>query len=124
MKCTAVVDELMSAFKTRRTDGRIKDPKSIAIIERYAMKLSEQEFTPKALNSLMVLKLLIASGDDMPHDENSAESFQKAYRSWGVIYSRSLGSYDSVLGSYDSVMWNLMHLDRLIWEVLEEEGIV
>lgn len=117
MKCVAVVDELMSAFKTRRTDGRIKDPKSIAIIERYAMKLSEQEFTPKALNSLMVLKLLIASGDDMPHDENSAESFQKAYRSWGVIYSRSLGSYDSV-------MWNLMHLDRLIWEVLEEEGIV
>lgn len=88
-----------------------------AIIERYAMKLSEHELTPKALNSLMVLKLLIASGDDMPHDENSAESFQKAYRSWGVIYSRSLGSYDSV-------MWNLMHLDLLIWEVLEEEGIV
>ena len=98
MKCTAVVDELMSAFKTRRTDGRIKDPKSIAIIERYAMKLSEQEFTPKALNSLMVLKLLIASGDDMPHDENSAESFQKAYRSWGVIYSRSLGSRVNIVG--------------------------
>ena len=76
MKCTAVVDELMSAFKTRRTDGRIKDPKSIAIIERYAMKLSEQEFTPKALNSLMVLKLLIASGDDM-HTMKTAQSHSK-----------------------------------------------
>ncbi|WP_426770645.1 DUF7238 family protein [Enterobacter cloacae complex sp. 363J6] len=117
MKCTAVVDELMNRYYERKENARIKDPKSIAIIERYAMKLSEQDFTPKAINSLMILKLLIASGDDMPHDENSAESFQKAYRSWGVIYSRSLGSYDSV-------MWNLMHLDRLIWEVLEEEGIV
>lgn len=117
MKCTAAVDELMSRYYKRKEDSRIKESKSIEIIERYAMKLREQEFTPKAINSLMILKLLIASGDDMPYDVDSAEGFQKAYRSWGVIYSRSLGSYDSV-------MWNLMHLDKLIWEVLEEEGFV
>lgn len=116
MNCTSAVAELMSYYQERCEKARITEPKAISIIEKYAAKLSEQEFTPKALNSLMVLKLLIASGDDMP-DTNSAGEFQKAYRSWGVIYSRSMGSYDTV-------MWNLMHLDKLIWEVLEEEGII
>lgn len=114
---TEILDELMYVYRERCNNGRITEPKAKAIIERYWFKLREQDASSKLLNSLMVFKLLIASGDDMPCDTNSAEEFQKAYRSWGVIYSRSLGSYDSV-------MWNLMHLDKLIWEVLEEEGIV
>lgn len=112
-----MIDELMGIYNKRCVNARITEPKVIAIIENYAGKLRNQQFSAKALNSLMVLKLLIASGDDMPYDSDSAGEFQKAYRSWGVIHSRSLGSYDSV-------MWNLMHLDRLIWEVLEEEGYV
>ncbi|ALA45263.1 hypothetical protein ADS69_00158 [Enterobacter phage phiEap-3] len=112
-----IIDELMYVYKERCKNGRITEPKAKAIIENYCAKVQAQDASSKLLNSLMILKLLIASGDDMPYDVDSAGEFQKAYRSWGVIYSRSLGSYDSV-------MWNLMHLDRLIWEVLEEEGIV
>lgn len=111
-----VFDDLMRIYHSRKADGRIKDPKSIAIIERYITKLLSSELNARRINSLMVLKCLVMSGDDMPHETNSAAEFQKAYRSWGVIYSRSMGSYDSV-------MWNLMHLDDLIWEVLKEEGI-
>lgn len=112
-----IIDELMHVYQKRCESGRITEPKAKAIIENYWNKLRSQDASSKLLNSLMILKLLIMSGDDMPHDADNAAEFQKAYRSWGVIYSRSLGSYDSV-------MWNLMHLDRLIWEVLEEEGIV
>lgn len=113
----AVIAELMNKYYSQKEDGRIKDTKSMMIIEHYAEKLSKQELSAKTVNSLMVLKCLIMSGDDLPHDSGSAEGFQKAYRSWGVIYTRSIGSYDTI-------MWNLMHLDKLIWEVLEEEGII
>lgn len=110
-----IIDELMYVYRERCENARITEPKVRAIIENYCSKIQVQDASSKLLNSLMVLKLLIASGDDMPYDCEYMSEFQKAYRSWGVIYSRSPGSYDSV-------MWNLMHLDRLIWEVLEEEG--
>ena len=111
-----IIDELMYVYRERCEKARITEPKVKAIIENYCSKIQAQDPSAKLLNSLMILKLLIASGDDMPYDATNAAEFQKAYRSWGVIYSRSLGSYDSV-------MWNLMHLDKLIWEVLKEEGI-
>ncbi|MEG1903892.1 MAG: hypothetical protein RR212_05800 [Bacteroidales bacterium] len=111
-----IIDELMYVYRERCENARITEPKARAIIENYCSKIQAQDASAKLLNSLMILKLLIASGDDMPYDASSAEEFQKMYRSWGVIYSRSLGSHDSI-------MWNLMHMDKLIWEVLKEEGI-
>lgn len=62
----ATIIELMNKYYSLKENGRIKDAKSIAIIERYAEKLSKQELSPKTVNSLMVLKCLIMSGDDIP----------------------------------------------------------
>lgn len=105
--------ELLSKYHDRKSNCAIKEPKAISIIEKYAARIQGDDLN---INRLMILKCLILSGDDMPCDYSNAEGFQKAYRSWGVIHTRSFGSYDTI-------MWNLMHMDDLIWEVLKEEGI-
>lgn len=104
---------LIEGYESFKSKGKIKDPKSITIIDKYASRISGDNLTTERL---MILKLLILSGDDMPHDVGYAAGFQKAYRTGLIIYSRGLGSHDSI-------MWNLMHMDDIIWQVLKEEGI-
>lgn len=104
-------------FQYITSDGGIRirnvnDPKSIAIIEKYQSKMGSNP-TPE---QQMIYKLLIQSGDDMPHDCSTAAGFQKAYRVGEVIYSTGLGNSDTI-------MWHLMHMDSIIWEVLKEEGL-
>lgn len=112
-----MLDYLIKAFEERKEKGCIEDQRSADLIDLYIKGIqNSQESESKKLNQLMILKCLIMSGDDM-WLTGSAEEFHKAYRSWGVIYSRGIGSYDSV-------MWNLMHMDDLIWKCLEEVGIV
>lgn len=106
-----LIDELMQKYYKRKEDGRITEERAIRIIEEYHARLVENP----TIDGLTILKCLCLSGDDMPVDVDSAAEFQKAYRSWGVIYNRGMGSYDTV-------MWHTMHLDDLIWEVLKDEG--
>lgn len=105
-------DELSDLYTTKIVRDRIKDEKAKSIIEDYAHAIMYQP----GLERLMILKLLILSGDDMHVDAKSAAEFQKMYRSWGVIPQNSIGSYDDI-------MWNLMHMDDIIWEVLGRNGI-
>lgn len=112
-----MLNSLIAVYTDRKEKGRIKDSRAISLIDSYIKGVQKSELPElKKLNQFMILKCLILSGDDMWLDGSAAE-FQKAYRSWSVIYSRGIGSYDSV-------MWNLMHMDDLIWKCLEEVGIV
>lgn len=105
-------DELSDLYTAKIVKSKIKDEKVKAIIEGYAKAISSSY----TLEQLVILKLLILSGDDMYVDTTCAEEFHKAYRSWGVIDSHGLGSHDTI-------MWNLLHMDDTIWQVLEENGL-
>lgn len=106
-----VIEIIMNQYRNRVYSGRIKEEKAKRIIEKYAEATKE---APTA-NRVMILKCLVLSGDDMPIDAKTATDFHKAYRQCDVIFT-----YGS--GSYDSIMWNLMHLEPIIWDVLSEEG--
>ncbi|QMP82680.1 hypothetical protein [Escherichia phage vB_EcoM_011D4] len=106
-----VIEIIMNQYRNRIWSGRIKEEKAKRIIEKYAEKTKQ---APTA-NRVMILKCLVLSGDDMPIDAETATDFHKTYRQCDVIFT-------SGFGSYDSIMWNLMHLDATIWDVLSEEG--
>lgn len=89
-----VIEIIMNQYRNRIWSGRIKEEKA---------------------NRIMILKCLVLSGDDMPIDAETATDFHKTYRQCDVIFT-------SGFGSYDSIMWNLMHLEPIIWDVLSEEG--
>jgi len=112
-----MIESLIAIYNDRKEKGRIKDTRAIDLIDSYIKGVQKSQLPEhKKLNQYMILKCLIMSGDEM-WLEGSAAEFQKAYRSWGVISTPGLASYDSV-------MWNLMHIDKLIWDCLEENGVI
>lgn len=61
----------------------------------------------------LLLKYFYEAGDDLPLDWGCSEGFQKAFRQVDVIYNKDFGSKDMVV-------WNLMHIDDIIWKVLAD----
>ncbi|QDH49056.1 hypothetical protein PHYNN_224 [Pantoea phage Phynn] len=107
-------NELSVQFEKRVEKGRIECPKAIKLINLYLDEIqnTDQDKIDERLTSLMVLRYLIVSGDDMCLDRDPTE-FHKEYRSWGVIPN-------SGLCCHDMIMWNLMHSDALIWKALDK----
>lgn len=111
-----MANELAVLFEKKVSHGRIKDNYTKKLINLYLDEIEEthQKKISERLNSLMVLRYLIATGDDMELHGDAA-TFHKTYRQIGL-----LGNIGAVLCDSDAVMWNLMHDDALIWVVLEK----
>lgn len=111
-----MANELAVLFEKKVSHGRIKDNYTKKLINLYLDEIEEthQKKISERLTSLMVLRYLIATGDDMELHADAA-TFQKAYRQIGL-----LGNIGSDLCDHDAVMWNLMHDDALIWVAFEK----
>lgn len=116
-----IANELAVMFEKKVNNGRIKDRYTKKLINLYLDEIKEtyrekigERLTSRRLTSLMVLRYLIASGDDMELHADAA-TFQKAYRQIGLLGNVGAAPCDS-----DAVMWNLMHDDALIWVALEK----
>lgn len=111
-----MANELAVLFEKKVSHGRIKDNYTKKLINLYLDEIEEthQKKISERLTSLMVLRYLIASGDDMELHGDAA-TFHKAYRQIGL-----LGNMGAALCDADAVMWNLMHDDALIWNALDK----
>lgn len=111
-----MANELAVLFEKKVAAGRIKDDYTKKLINLYLDEIEEvnQKKIGERLTSLMILRYLIATGDDMELHADAA-TFHKAYRQIGL-----LGNVGAVLCDSDAVMWNLMHDDALIWNALDK----